>query len=158
MDGLFEHLQAVFEVDGPERLAPFGERVAAPDVVNQDVEAFVLALDAGCEFLNFGRDSVIDSDGMPWPPAAVTSSAVSSMVSGGGTFLVKVFSNFFSNCGRCSRPSLRPRRGDGDAASGAASGSGDQDDLPCRDLFGNLLASLFGTLLNTLAICIHRRT
>jgi len=51
MDGLFEHLQAVFEVDGPERLAPFGERVAAPDVVNQDVEAFVLALDAGCEFL-----------------------------------------------------------------------------------------------------------
>jgi len=81
------------------------------------------------------------------------------MVSGRGDFSCEGFLEFFLEL----RPVQVDRRsglaeGDGDAASGAASGSGDQDDFALQGLFGNLLASLFGTLLNTLAICIHRRT
>ena len=34
MDGLLQHAQAVVQVNGPERLAEFGERVAAPHVVD----------------------------------------------------------------------------------------------------------------------------
>ncbi len=63
MDGLLEHLQAVVQVDRPEGLAPFGERIAAPDVVNEDVEALVPAFYSGDEFLNFGRNCVIHSKG-----------------------------------------------------------------------------------------------
>ena len=63
VDGLLEHAQAVFEIDGPEGLAPFGEGVAAPDVVDKDVEAFVTAFDKGDEFFNFSGNFVIDSYG-----------------------------------------------------------------------------------------------
>ena len=34
MDGLLQHAQAVIEVDGPEGLAEFRERVAAPHVID----------------------------------------------------------------------------------------------------------------------------
>ena len=63
MDGLLEHAKAILEVDGPEGLAPFGEGIAAPDVVDQDVEAFVAALDKRGEFLNLGGNFVVDLDG-----------------------------------------------------------------------------------------------
>ena len=63
VDGLLEHAQAVFEIDGPEGLAPFGEGVAAPDVVDKDVEAFVTAFDERGEFFNFGGNFVVDSYG-----------------------------------------------------------------------------------------------
>ena len=46
MDGAFHHREALLGVDLPERLAPFGQRVAAPDVVDQDVENAVVGAHA----------------------------------------------------------------------------------------------------------------
>jgi len=73
---------------------------------------------------------------MPWPPAAVTSSAVSSMVSGRGDFSCEGFLEFFleTAAGAVDRRSGLAE-GDGDAASGAASGSGDQDDFALQGIY-----------------------
>src|ERR1700730_11202503 len=60
MDGLLEHLEAVVEVGLPEWLAEFGERVAAPDVVDQNVETLVPLLDAGAQLFHFGRNCVVN--------------------------------------------------------------------------------------------------
>ena len=63
VDGLPEHAQAVIEIDGPKRLAPFGESVTTPDVVDEDVEAVVAALDERSKLPYFGGDFVVDSYG-----------------------------------------------------------------------------------------------
>ena len=55
--------EAVIEVDRPERLAEFGERVAAPHVVDQDVQSLVSPLNAGHELFHFSPDRVIHSYG-----------------------------------------------------------------------------------------------
>src|SRR5580704_8247755 len=62
MDGLPKHLKAVIEVDLPEWLAEFGERVAAPHVVDQNVEALAPAFDSGDQIFYFCRIGVIHSD------------------------------------------------------------------------------------------------
>ena len=76
-------LEAVREVVLPER-APFRQRVAAPDVVDEHVEPAVLL---GGDARDERRDLVAGACGRrarrsPRPPAASTSSAVSSIVSG----------------------------------------------------------------------------
>ena len=46
MESLLEHKQAVVQIAFVEGLAEFGERIAAPDVVDQDIEAFVTLFDS----------------------------------------------------------------------------------------------------------------
>src|ERR1700737_2286284 len=82
MNCLLQHPEAVIEVDRPECLAEFSEGVPPPHVIDQNVEPLVPPSDSGDQLFHFGRLGVIHSYAMPRPPATVTSSAVSSIVSG----------------------------------------------------------------------------
>ena len=78
-----QEAQARLEVVLPDRRVPVDEQLAAPDVVHEDVETTLLGVDARDERratapARGGRSATA----MPVPPAAVTSSAVSSIVSG----------------------------------------------------------------------------
>ena len=67
----------------PEGGVPPDEVVAAPDVVDQDVEPVaLLALDPGAQGVDLGGVEVVAADRHPAPPAASTRAAVSSIVSG----------------------------------------------------------------------------
>lgn len=132
---MLEHLQAVVQVDRPEWFAPFGERVATPDVVDEDIEAFVLALDAGCKFFNFGGDGVIDADG----DAAATGGGDEF----GGFFYCfragGVFLEIFSGAAASAVDGgTGLAESDGNAASGAASGSGYEGDFALQGFIGEL--------------------
>ncbi len=136
VDGLLEHLEAVGEIDFPEGLAPFGERVAAPDVIDEDVEAVMLALDARYDSLHFGGDGVIDANG--------NAAASCGGDEGGGFFDgfaqargIRAFCGTFDGAapgavygGSGLAESNR------DAASRAASGSGDEGDFAVQWFFG----------------------
>ena len=75
--------QAAVEVVLPHRRVPLGQLLAAPDVVDEDVEAALLGVDARDERRRPGRGrGGRPRPRCPWPPAASTSSAVSSIVSG----------------------------------------------------------------------------
>jgi hypothetical protein len=58
-----EHRAALADVELPERRAPLGQRIAAPHVVDQHVEAPFVALDAGHERLDLDRVGVVDAHG-----------------------------------------------------------------------------------------------
>ena len=143
VDGLLEHLQAVFEVDGPERLTPFGESVAAPDVVDENVQAFVLAFYTGGEPLNLGRTFVIHfyGDTVPSGGRDQFGGLFNGFAQTGcGQELLGTFSRTFSrttagavDCG----PGLA--ESDGNAAASAACGSGHQSDLALQYFVRELL-------------------
>jgi hypothetical protein len=80
IDAQTQHFQAVFEIVVPDRLVPFEEVLAAPDVVDENVEPRLFMADALDEPLDRGCVEMIDLDRDAF--AAVTSSAVSSIVSG----------------------------------------------------------------------------
>lgn len=63
MESLLEHLQAFFEVHLPERLGKFREGIAAPDIVDENVQAFVALFDGSDKFFYLGRLGVIDAQG-----------------------------------------------------------------------------------------------
>ena len=63
MNGLLQHLEAVFEIHFPEWLAEFGERVATLDIVDENIEVFMLPLDLSDKLFHFSRNSVIYSHG-----------------------------------------------------------------------------------------------
>ena len=63
-------------------LSQVDQRLAAPDVVDQHVEPALLGVDPLHQVAHLLGFQVVDRDGDTPPPAAVTSSAVSSMVSG----------------------------------------------------------------------------
>ncbi len=65
VDRLLQHSQAILEIDRPEGLAPFREGIAAPNIIDEDVETLMPALDPGDEFLDLCRNLVIDLDGNP---------------------------------------------------------------------------------------------
>src|SRR6266850_1830326 len=67
MDGLFQHAQAVIEVAGPERLAELSERVAAPHVIDENVQPLVPTFDTGDELFHFRGHGVIHSYGDATP-------------------------------------------------------------------------------------------
>lgn len=82
MDGKLKQAQTLFGVEFPERLAPFHKVLATPDIVHEHVKASLLAtngLKEGSD-LFFRHVAYLNRDATP--PAAVTISAVSSMVSG----------------------------------------------------------------------------
>ena len=121
VDGLFEHAEAVIEVGVPEGLAEFGEGVAAPDVVDEDVETVMAALDEGDELFHLPGIGVINAN------------RNAAAASGGDEFR-----GFFDGFGPAGSGAAFARaaagainggpgfaEGDGDAASGAAGGSGD---------------------------------
>lgn len=82
LDGEAQQLEALVEVVFPDRRVPLEERLAAPDVIDEDVEAALFVRDAGDQGLDLGRDQMVGGDRDTAASAAVTSSAVSSMVSG----------------------------------------------------------------------------
>ena len=61
VDGLLEQAETVIEVDVPERFAEFSESVAAPNVVDKNVQAMVAALDERDQFFYLCRIDVIDA-------------------------------------------------------------------------------------------------
>ena len=77
--------QAGVEVVLPHRRVPLEEVLGAPDVVDEHVEAAVLGVDALDERRDLRGSRWSTATAMPSPPAAVTSSAVSSIVSGRST-------------------------------------------------------------------------
>src|ERR1700733_4623140 len=81
MHGLIQHREALFKRHLPESLAEFGDRVAAPHVVHQDVElTLLLTLDAGCEFLDVAFFGVIATHGNAF--AAAGSDHLCSLIDG----------------------------------------------------------------------------
>src|ERR1700722_272518 len=60
IDGLLQHVQAVLEIDLPEGLAEFGEGVAAPYVIHENVEVLVAPFDCGDELADLGRLGVVN--------------------------------------------------------------------------------------------------
>ena len=128
MDGLLEHVQAVFEIDLPEWLAEFGERVAAPHVIDQNVESLVAAFDSGDELFHIGWFRVIHAyrnaapaccgdefggffDGFRAPGSGAACAGTAPGAVNGGTGFAKR---------------------DGNPASGAARGSGNQRDAAAQ--------------------------
>ena len=63
----FSMPQAVIEVDRPECLAEFRERVAAPHVIDQNVQSLVPPFDSGDQFFHIRRLGVINSYGNATP-------------------------------------------------------------------------------------------
>src|SRR5690606_24081946 len=68
-DGAIEQEPAVRDGEPPERRAEVGELVAAPDVVDHDVELALLALDLRAERLDLRLDGVVDLYGDAAPSA-----------------------------------------------------------------------------------------
>ena len=58
-----QHAQAVLEIVLPDRLVPFEELLAAPDVVDEDVEAALLGADALDQLPDLVGNEMIDPDG-----------------------------------------------------------------------------------------------
>ena len=115
----------VVEVVLPHRRVPLEEVLGAPDVVDEHVEAALLGVDALDERARPARGrGGRRRPRCPSPPAAVTSSAVSSIVSGRSTserLLARAAAGAVDG-----RARLAER--DGDAAAGAAGGAGDERD------------------------------
>jgi hypothetical protein len=149
VDGLLEHVQAVVEVDGPKCFGPFGKRVASPDVVDEDIEAFMLALDEGGEFFDFGGDGVIDADGDA--AAAGGGDEVGGLFDGFRVdgILLRIFSG--AAAGAVDGGSGFAE-GDGDAASGAAGGSGDEGDFVVEGLIWELRREFGGKFCHGIAL------
>lgn len=63
VDSLVEESKPVCEVVLPERHSPLGQRVAAPDVVDQDVEPSLIPSDPVDQRAHFLGDGVIDAHG-----------------------------------------------------------------------------------------------
>jgi hypothetical protein len=82
MNAETEHAQTVLEIVLPDGLVPFLEILSAPHVIDEDVEMTLLGANAIDQLCDLVSDEVIDPNGDAVPPAAETSSAVSSMVSG----------------------------------------------------------------------------
>ena len=78
-----EQAQAVLEIVLPDRLVPLEQLLAAPDVVDQDVEPALLGADALDQRFDLVGHQMIDRNGDALAAGRrTTSSAVSSMVSG----------------------------------------------------------------------------
>ena len=63
VDRPLQHLLPLGDREFPERLSPLRQRVAAPDVVHQDVEPARFGTDPCEELLHFGLDRVVGADG-----------------------------------------------------------------------------------------------
>ena len=78
--------QAGVEVVLPDRRVPVGraalEHLAAPDVVDEHVEAAVVPSIRSASAATWAGSRWSTGTAMPVPPSSVTSAAVSSMVSG----------------------------------------------------------------------------
>jgi hypothetical protein len=74
--------QPVLEVVLPERRLPLEQQFPTPDVVDDDVKPPALGIDPLYKRLDLTSLEMVDCDRDPYAPAAVTSSAVSSIVSG----------------------------------------------------------------------------
>src|SRR5271165_4927731 len=123
MDGLLQHQQAVFEVRAPESFAKLRQRIAAPNVIDENVEPLVPPLDYADEFFHFRGNSVIHADGDAMP-------ACRSDHLGGLFNRFRPARSWGSLCTTLSRtaPGAIDRRAslaqrDGDAASGATRGA-----------------------------------
>src|SRR5271156_5976714 len=62
MDRLLEHAKPVFEVDVPEGRAELCECITTPDIVHQNVQAFVPLFDLSGEFFHLDRFCVINAN------------------------------------------------------------------------------------------------
>jgi hypothetical protein len=82
VDAEAKQAQAVGKIVLPDRLVPFEQLLAAPDVVDQDVEPPCVAADPLDQGADLVRNEMVRGTAMPAPPSDVTSSAVSSIVSG----------------------------------------------------------------------------
>jgi hypothetical protein len=148
VDGLLEHRESVLEIRLPEGLAEFSERVAAPDVVDENIETLVAAPNRCGKAFHFGWNCVVDSNG--------------DAAAAGGCDELGSFFNGFGADGRgwifssASRSFSRTAAGavnggacfaqcDGDASSGAAGGSCDERDFTC-ERFSWRFAVCFGQL------------
>src|SRR5580704_3667069 len=125
MNRLTEHPQTFVEVGVPEGLAEFGERVAAPDVVDEDVEAMVAALDQRDQLFHLRGIGVIDTDR--------NAAAAGGCDEFGGFFdgfgAAGSAAAFAGTAAGAENGGAGFAEGDGDAASGAASGSGVESDF-----------------------------
>ncbi len=63
MDRVLHHCEALLDIDIPEGLAPFGEGVAAPDIVNEDVELAVVGAHPFKQLGDRGLLGVINAHG-----------------------------------------------------------------------------------------------
>jgi len=135
VDGLFEHAEAVIEVGVPEGLAEFGEGVAAPDVVDEDVEAMVAAFDERDELFHLRGIGVIDANGNA--AAAGRGDEFGGFFDGFGTAWIDAA--FAGAAAGAINSGAGFAEGDGDAASSAAGGSGDQGDFAVERFSGGVL-------------------
>ena len=116
----------------PERHRPLGERIATPDVVDEDVEPpAVFALDARQQLVDLVWVAVVDPDG-----DAVSAGGTDQL---GGLLdrLGPVHRRPLSSCGAPGDVDGRARGAElgGDAAPGAPRGSGNERDLILKWLF-----------------------
>jgi hypothetical protein len=128
VDRQAQHPQAAVEVVLPDRRVPLDELLAAPDVVDEQVEAAVLGLDAAHERLDLRRHEVVDVDG----------DALATRV---GHELGGLLDRLRAVVLRAPLARRAPRavdrrvglaERDGRAAAGAAGGARDERDLACQ--------------------------
>jgi hypothetical protein len=124
LHGQPEQPQAVVEVVLPQRRIPLEQLLAAPDVVDQHVEAVRLRVDAGHQRGDPGRVEVVDDDGDP--AAAGGGHQLRGLLDGLGAAVL----GGAPGGAAAGAPDGRAGRaeGHGDAAPGAAGGPGDQRD------------------------------
>src|SRR5580658_1177927 len=133
MHGLMQHGQSLIERKLPESLAEFGERIAAPYVINQNVElALLLTLNAGDKFLNVTFLGVIAANGDAF--AAEGRDYFRRFVDGlaaalGGGFPAHAASGAIDGSASFAESA-------GDTSSSATRGAGDQSDTALERFHG----------------------
>ncbi len=136
MDGTLEHGEPLVEVELPEAPAPLGERVAAPDVVDQDVEAALLVAHPLEERAHLVLPRVVHPgvDAV----AAVRGDELRRLFDGLGPVLAARRPAAYAPAGAVDRGPGFPQHA-GDAAPGAAGGAGDHRDLAVQCAHGCVL-------------------
>ena len=105
IDAKPQQAQAVLEIMVPDRLVPFEQLLAAPDVVDQDVEAALLGADALDQLADIVGDEVVDRDGNAL--AAGRRDKLGRLLDGLGSLIFGLTGR--ASCGRSRRPSRRQR-------------------------------------------------
>jgi hypothetical protein len=129
VDAHAKHAQPALEIVLPEVLVPLGVAVAAEDVVDEDVQAPVLTIDASDEVGDLVGLEVIDAEGLAF--AAGLSQEVACLLDRLGTVHLRWAVDPAAAAGGVHvRPG--PPELDGDRASRAPRRAGYQGDFACE--------------------------
>ncbi len=135
VDSLLQHAQAAFQIYFPEGLAEFREGIAAPNIVDKNIQPLVPPTNQRNKFFHLCRIGVIHADRNSLPASR-------------GHQLCRFLNGLRTPARVSAFPRAAPRaingcarlaQRDGDAPSGAACRAGHQGDLPSQNMLWRFL-------------------